>query len=250
MQHLTAFYESVDQGGALAAIAAVPDQSLNISGDDVTVPGELPFLAGAACLTAAATLTAAQIQAPSLQALAYPDIDTLVGAVVFGSIPEYSYNPSTARRLVGGEDLQFHTNTDNVGATGIYGLITLIDGPPTPVGGDQFTVRCTGAATLSAGLWVNTNLTFTQNLPFGNYDVVGIRAVGTNLVAARLNFIGGSFRPGVPAVNANGDVGFAPMRHGRSGILGSFNSKALPTLDCLGVTDTAQTIFLDLIRTS
>jgi hypothetical protein len=75
-----------------------------------------------------------------------------------------------------------------------------------------------------------------------------MRARGTNLVAARLVFPGGRWRPGVPAVNGIGDADFEPLRHGMSGVLGSFDSNQPPTLDALGVTDSAQTIFLDLIK--
>ena len=197
MFHLAAFYESLDPAGALTNIAAVQDQSLNVSGDDLTVPAGIPFLMGAAALTAAASFVRAQFQAPSLQTLAYADVSRLVNAVVFGGIPEMDFYASAPRRLAGDEDMQFLIqSTPGGGAEAHYGLAWLSDGPVTPVNGEIFTLRATGTAALAAGSWANTSITLGSTLPVGQYDIVGFRAVGTNLVAARLAFVGGGFRPG------------------------------------------------------
>ena len=109
-------------------------------------------------------------------------------------------------------------------------------------------MRATAAATLAAGTWVNSALTMTQTLPVGTYAVVGLRAIGANLQAARLSFIGGGYRPGVPAVNGDGDGDFKPLRFGMSGEFGRFDNNTIPSVDCLGHTDTSQRFYLDLIK--
>lgn len=248
MIHLSGYYESVDQGGALAAIAAMADPVLTINGDNIRVPAEMPNICGAALLTAASTLSSAQLQSPSLRENFYPDLAPLVNADDFAdpiALPWYGDNPFP---LVVGEDLQFLTNTDNSGAVAIQGLLWFSDGVLSPVQGAIRTIKATAAISLTAGTWTNGALTFTQVLPVGDYQVVGMRAEGANLQAARLVYPGGGFRPGVPAVNAVGDSGFAPLRMGRGGSLGTFNSTAPPTLDALGHTDSAQTVYLDLIK--
>jgi hypothetical protein len=75
-----------------------------------------------------------------------------------------------------------------------------------------------------------------------------MRARGTNLVAARLVFPAQIPRPGVPAVNAIGDLDAMIFRYGAAGELGSFPHTNPPTVDCLGVTDTAQTFIFDLVK--
>ena len=85
-------------------------------------------------------------------------------------------------------------------------------------------------------------------LPAGQYQVVGMRVQGTNLVAARLVFQGFPWRPGAPAVNVLGDEDNKYFRMGRMGIWGEFDQTSPPTMDCLGVTDTTQVVYLDLIK--
>lgn len=249
MFHTAAYYESIDGGGVLHNIAGIQDQALSVNGDNVRVPQELPMLAGAAALTAASTLTGAQVQSPSLRTLANPDISPVVNAVTFGDPPEIFDIFQNPQPLTPAEDLEFLINSDNTGATAEYGVVWLSDGNTQPVSGNIFTVKCTADITLAAGQWVNGNLTFTQTLPAGQYQVVGLRAEGTNLVSARLVFPGGGFRPGVPAVNAVSDLDHSRFRNGMAGIFGTFTEDSPPTLDALGVTDTSQTIYLDLIKT-
>lgn len=248
MHHLAAWYESVDGGAANQALTPVPEQVLTISGDDVRVPSKLANLIGGAMLTASTTVTSARFESPSMRATVNFDLEPILGAVVFGSDPEFVLFPENPVALKENEGLQLIANTDNVGAAVHWGLAWLADGPQQPVKGKIFSIRATAAAALAAGAWVNSALTFSQTLPAGRYQVVGMRARGANLVAARLVFVGGMWRPGVPAINAVGDLDNWYTRYGRMGVFGEFDNTTPPTVDCLGVTDSAQTIFLDLIQ--
>lgn len=250
MFHLVGYFEDVDQDNILQPITAMADQALNISGDDVTVPPDLNFVGGVALLTAATTLTSAQLRAPSLQTLSNYDISALINADDFADPIAMNYFMQNPIQLDGNEDLQFFTDTDDAAAIEIQGFVYLSDGPVTPVSGNQFTIRCTATISLAQGVWTFGALAFSQTLPVGIYDVVGMRALGANLQAARLVLIGETYRPGVPAVNSAGDSDFMPLRHGNSGVFGRFDSRALPNLEAVGITDSAQTIFLDLIQVS
>jgi hypothetical protein len=183
-----------------------------------------------------------------LRAIANLDVEPVVAAAVFGSPPEQMVHPDSPIPVVENESLNFAVNSNPAAAADHYGLVWLSDGPLAAVKGSIYTVRATGTCALSAGKWINGNLTFSQTLPAGTYQVVGMRARGTNLVAARLVFVGGLYRPGVGAVNALGDLDPYFARYGNMGIFGQFDNTTPPTVDCLGITDVAQTFELDLIK--
>lgn len=249
MMHLAAFYKSVDPAAALTLISAVPDQSVFTSGNDVRVPTALPNLLGEAALSAATTPLYAQVQSPSLRDLANQDVQPIALAAVFAQSDQWQWHGDNPRALVAAESVNFAINATGGAAAANYGLIWLGDGAPKAQTGKMFSIRATGAATLVAGTWVNTALTFNSTLPAGTYDVVGMRAQGTNLVAARLSFVGGQFRPGVPGEVTNNTSWWRAARYGNLGVFGSFDINQPPTADCLGATDTVQNFILDLIKT-
>lgn len=248
MHHLAAYYQSVDPGGALVSINAVNDQHVFTSGADIRVPKDLPNLIGQVALCNDASVLRAQLQSPSLRSMANLDVEPIVAAAVFGSPPEALYHPESPIPLEGDESLNLYMQSDPAAAAAHYGLVYFSDGKDTPQFGKIYTVRATSAITLAAGTWVNGALTFSQSLPVGDYAIVGMRARGTNLVAARLVFVGGKWCPGVPAVNAIGDLDPYWTRYGRLGVFGQFNTNTPPTVDALGVTDTAQVYEFDLLR--
>lgn len=243
-----AFYESQDGGGVLHYLKAVPDPQLMTENDQMRVPVAMPNLVAKAGLSAATTLTSARLESPSLARMFYPEIEPLINAVVFADPPQVHVSRENVMPLLGDESLRFAINSDNTGAAVEYGLVWFSDGAISEAKGSIFPVRATAAIALAAGQWVNGQLTFDQTLPVGSYDVVGMRARGTNLVCARLQFIGLAHRPGVPAVNAIGDLDAKYFRDGKMGNFGRFHSTTPPSIDCLGVTDTAQEIILDLIK--
>jgi hypothetical protein len=248
MFHLAAWYEDIDPGGVLTPITAVVDQSVFTSGDDIRVPTQMPNIVGQAALADDASAAAAQVQSPSLRAMVNLDIEPVVAAAVFGSPPEILFHPQSPISVVADEPVNFALNSDPAAVEDHYGLVWFGDGPQQPALGNIFSVGATSAVTLAAGTWVNGVLAFAQTLPLGRYTVVGMRARGTNLVAARLVFVGGAFRPGVPAVNALADRDPDVFRYGRHGTFGVFHSNTPPTVDCLGVTDAAQSYVLDLLQ--
>lgn len=248
MHHLSAYYESIDPGGALVPIAAVTDPVLFTDGDDVRVPAALPNIIGKAALQNDASAARAQLQSPSLRSFVNVDVEPIVAALVWGSPPEAVYHPLSPIQVTPEEALNFYVQSDPAAAAVHQGFVWYSDGALQPTPGRIFTVRATSAITLSAGVWVNGNLTFGSTLPQGDYQVVGMRARGTNLVAARLVFVGGTWRPGVMAVNAIADEDTHFQRMGRMGVWGQFNTNTPPTIECFGVTDTAQIYMIDLVR--
>lgn len=248
MHHLSAYYESVDPGGALIPIAAVNDPVLFTDGDDVRVPTALPNIIGKACLQNDASPLRAQIQSPSLRSFVNVDVEPIVQALVWGSPPEATLHPLSPIPVTPDEAVNFYIMNTGGDAQVHQGFIWYSEGALQPTPGRIFSVYATSAITLAAGVWVNGNLTFGSTLPQGDYQVVGLRARGTNLVAARLVFVGGTWRPGVMAVNAIADEDVVVTRFGRMGVWGQFNTNTPPTVECMGVTDSAQVYIIDLIR--
>lgn len=253
MMHLVAYYQSVDPAGAYTALNAVQDPAINTRGTDVRIASEIPFIFGAAGLTAAAVYTSSQLRSPSLRTLNNMSVRPLNNDVTFANPAPVLTFPSNPRGMVTAEDLQFWTDsTPGGGAEAHYGLVWMSDGPLAPVNGEIFSVGATSAATLTAGNWVNSPITFSQALPSGQYQCVGMRSEGANLVASRLVFPGGgdnSFRPGCPGSTDAFVLEADNFRKGKLGVYGTFRQDNPPTLDSLGVTDTAQALTLDLIKT-
>lgn len=250
MQHLVAYYENMDGGGVMQPIAAVPDSILYVVGDQVRVPAELPFASGGLCTTEGTTFTDAQLRTPTLRNLFYPSL----APAIFDNAPSGALymdpvTPANPMALTGLEQMEFWVNTDNAGATPIWGYVWLQDGPVQPVPGPMMTMRATASVTLAGGNWVNGQLTFDQALPVGDYQVVGMKVYASGMAAARLVFQGYAWRPGVISGETNASGNFDCFRFGRSGVLGTFNNNVPPTVDFIGAAGAVTpVVYLDLIK--
>lgn len=249
MQHLAGWFEDVDQAAAAADIAAMPDQSLTVSGDFVRCPVALPNLLGEFCTTIATTFTSARVESASLRIMGAQNILPVNRIATATDDPHVSWHGDNPRSLIGGEDVSFNTNSDHAAAIEIYGFVWFGDSPVQVANGEIFTVRATGAITLADGVWTNGALTFVEELPVGEYDVVGLRVESAGIVAARLVFQDSPHRPGVCGAIAPSSQDIPSARFGKGGVIGHFNSLTPPTVEAVGVTGTAQVVLLDLIKT-
>jgi len=254
---LVAFSESQDTGPNFAAVAAVPDPHVFVSGDDIRLPDAMRFIAGYAALINDLTVVPqARLTSPSLRSVFNQDIGPITNGAVFSTDPNIVMHPLNPLPLIGAEALNFEVIADPAAGTPLSSaLVWLSDGPLAPATGEIHTIRATAAhAGLALG-WGNGALTFAQTLPVGRYQVVGMRynnnAVGaTTALAARLVFPGGIWRPGTYASNlhATYDAHAGIFRHGRLGVWGEFHTNAPPTLDVFGSTIATHQVLLDLIR--
>lgn len=247
--HTLAFYQAATANAALAAIPAVADGTVRVVTNDVYVPkGMANILAAAVLINSAAATARGQFQSPSLRALLNYDVSPIGNGLVFGSDPAMDQNWDTPIPLMENEPLELWIQ--NGAAVVNQGIVWIGDGPVKPVTGKIYTLRFTTAITLSAGVWVNGPITFGQTLPAGHYQVVGLRVVGANLVAARLFFVGSGWRPGVLGSNLEANIDPVGFRGGQYGVIGEFDNTTPPTLDAFGVTDTTQIGYMDLIKTA
>lgn len=248
MFHMSAYHESIDPAGALVPIAAVQDSVVFTSGDDIRVPVDLPYLIGAAGMLEATAAVQAQVESPSLRRVANMDVSPFATGLVLGNGHYFVMQPYSPVPLRGDEAVNFKINSNPAAATSQYGLVAFGDGPQSPVNGEIFTVRCTVSVTAVLGAWVNANINFAQDLPVGNYDVVGMRVVEATTVAGRLVFVGGAYRPGCNALGSDVAIDNVHFRHGAMGVWGSFHTNTPPTIDILAAAGAiTPVVYLDLI---
>ena len=248
MYTTVAFAESLDPAAAWVNFAACLDDHVTVNGDDILVP-VLNKLIGYGVVCDLTVQSQARFRSPSLLERGFEEYVEPVGSgLTWGTIAEMIMKTENPIELKTLEALQLQI-LSNPGAAAVhYGVCLLGDGPITPVKGNIMTVRTTASITLSAVAWVNGALTFPVSLAAGKYQLVGARCMSTNGVAFRFRFQGMPWRPGGPCANVQTDYAVDPFRNGRMGVWGEFTHVNPPTIDVLGVTDTAQVVYLDLIK--
>jgi hypothetical protein len=245
---LVGFDESEDGAGVFVNLAGIPDDHITVTGDDIIVPALNQVVAYAALvdLTVAAQ---ALIRSPRLLERGHEEfIEPVASGLTFGAIPEVVDRRLSPLMLDVAESLQARVLDNPAVAARRRVLVWLADGPIAPIRGDIETVRVTAAVAAAAGVWTNGALTFPSSLKAGRYQLVGARCVATNSIAYRFRFPGYTWRPGGPVANAQSDTDLTMFRNGEMGVWGEFEHRNPPTVDILGITDTAETLYLDLIH--
>ena len=239
---LVAFHKAA-VSATLLPLTVVADPHVSYAGTDLTVPSLNQVVAA---LIFGNAPTRAQLQSPSMRRLIQEDIGSMIATEVTATA-DIALHDKRADPLVlePSEKLNVYTIHTLDG----WGLVWLADGPIVPAHGDIRTIRCTTGHTTAADAWENVALTLTQTLPAGRYQIVGMGACGTNLLAARLVLIGESWRPGCPAgADIYGCVPYQ-FRYGAFGVLGEFEFDQPPSVDLLGTGVTAaEEIYLDIIQ--
>ena len=244
---LVGFSESQDSAGALVAVATLADNHISRNGDDLIIP-ELNKIIAISAL--GATITRARLNSPSLRRMSPFEITPLNVGAEPTSPPTLLNLFATPLTLQVDESLNAEIVENVAGAEQETVLVWLADGTPAPVAGEIWTVRATAAQALTANTWTNAILTFDVDLPVGKYQIVGMRAESAGLVAARLVFVGGIWRPGCLGTDVASDLEADIFRYGRMGVWGEFVHNRPPTVDFLSSSaDASETVWFDLIKT-
>lgn len=190
----------------------------------------------------------ARIVTPTLRQITGPHIrplDNFAHPTSFPAFARYNLNPLT---LEGLEEISLVTNnTSTAVCFAVLGL-SLTPVMPAPQG-NIFTLRGTDTTTLTAGKWSTLAVTWSDTLPTGSYVCVGLSAFAATCIAARLTFEGQWERPGCIGTDLVTSQEYNFFHLGNLGVWGNFHSYRMPTVEVLSVSaDTAETVFLDLIR--
>ncbi len=252
--HLIAYGESVLTAGTLGALDPVADATVTQSGKLTYVPAKYNQVIAAAGIVTANAITQAQLQAPSLRELVFPDVMPLTIGASFGADHSIDYRYSSPLKLDTNEGLEFVSDGGGDGTTAAlaYGLVWLSDGAVAPVKGGHVKLRATTAITATTLAWKSGAITFAQTLPVGKYQIVGMRAMAAGLIAARLLYIGPAAvtRPGVPGQPSEQTGALDHFVSGAAGSFGEFDSVNPPSIEVLGGSSTGQTYEFDLIKTA
>jgi hypothetical protein len=230
---------------ALTALPGVADQSVRVVTNDIYVPNDMRYLWGG--FAVGPTITRAQLSSPTLRRTFLFEIAPLdFGAALPASPAKIFLLDDSPIALDGGEALD--ANITNTASDRETVLAFLAPGLSKPDQRAFFTLRVTGAGTAVAGAWTLVTLTFDQTLPAGRYAVLGARFRSTNLIAFRLVFVGGKYRPGAPGFAATTSLDFQKFRGGNLGVWGEFAHNAPPTVEVLAnAADASFTGELDLV---
>lgn len=249
---LAGFAEDIDPADAEVNITALQDAHLFTTGDDLRIPS-LNQLMGVFAGIASGGTTLCRLESPSLRDINRLVINPLNGlgdADVEPSDPPAVYDLSrNPRQLDFDEILQCIIRSNPSAAAFQWALCLLGDGQQQVPSGEIVTVRATGATTVTRRVWSTVTITFADTLPTGRYQVVGLRAIGASMIAARFVFKPGTWRPGCIAADSQATQDVPLFRMGKLGIWGEFQQTQPPDLEVLcDVADTAQTFDLDLIK--
>jgi hypothetical protein len=245
--HVAAFSASLTNGSTNAPVAAVNDGVLTLATSTqflVPRPAQLR-----AAYSAGVSITNARINTPSLRYVGLPSVGPLNVTLTVPSPPNLGDFGDNGPTLPTADGISVEHSLGGAAPEQEFTLLWLLFGKRPRPQGPTYRLRFTGTITAVANTWVNGTMTPDQTLPAGRYAVVGLDAVGTNLVAVRLLFPGTFYRPGCLARNAVSGIPDPIFTDGSLGLYGVFDSVNVPTFDIFASgANTAQTVFMDVVR--
>lgn len=196
-----AWLEDEDRSGAVTGIAAIADDLVKTSGDNLRFRADMPLIAlmyGWTEFTAYVIdnlkLSAPTIAGNPLRIRRGVSLNYLNE----GQIVDMRENPFAGMRP--GDNITVEGfEADEAGVAHYLGLVVIVsDGaipeiPPLPL---THIHHCEATAT-GAGAWTQLSLTETDALPAGEYQMLGADVMHASLVAARFVFKGVEARPAV-----------------------------------------------------
>jgi hypothetical protein len=245
--HLAAFSGSLTNGSTNAAVAVVNDGVLTPSG---TTQFLLPYPAQLRlAYSAGANITNARINTPSLRYVGLPSVGPLNLTLTVPSPPNVADFGQMGPTLPTADGISVEHSLGGAAPEQEMTALWLMNRFVPRPSGPTYRLRFTGTIAAVANTWVNGSMTPDQTLPAGRYAIVGLDAVGTNLVLVRLLFPGTKWRPGCLARNAVGNVSAPQFTNGDLGLYGVFDSVNVPNFDILSTgANAAQTVFMDVVR--
>ena len=265
------FSEEKVVDGAFTKLNAVADQSIKTSGTKFFV-GKSNKLIGAVAFLGE-NGKSARLISPSLRATnpfyLMPVNKSLYGGILKTFVTSVDFTNSTVKtdtiveplvsrldpentvELVENESLECEVLANSEDAE-IYSVIVyLSDGEISPIKGNFYTINAKVSIPLEPGVWKFAEIEFPDELPIGNYRVVGARAIIPKAVAFRFVPVGSIARPGgIPVADESAkDLYYA--RYGRLGEWFEFSPVQAPGLEVLGIEDVDKTeydIYIDIIK--
>lgn len=242
------YSESQDAAAAEVNMAAVVDESIKVTGDNIYIP-KSKFVVGLAGFIGT-TGTYAKLSSPSLKAVNPLHVATPNLVLVPGAGLDETFFPDNPVELTENEPVQFKFYADPAAAEQGSAVLFLTEGAITPVKGKTYCVRATVTLALVAGAWAYSELTFIDELPTGYYKCVGAKVVAATAVAFRFVPIGYYERPGGLVAQTAGVRDPYHQRYGRLGEWFQFNTVQPPGLQIMSSAAAASAtynVYVDII---
>lgn len=264
-KHLVAYENALTSTSTFTKMSPASDTLVYVDGTNKIIQVPRTNLV-TAFYSYGANFLLTQLTTPSLKAnrvnVEWGEMDTTATQPIntVGAIPPLQYVGDTPIALSIGEGLEvdYTGGGTAVGTTGVW----LSDGAHDKVTGPLLHgVRATSSTTLTANAWTAASLTFDNQLPVGDYVVVGMAAFSATTVLARVAVSGSGWRMGVlggPITVSTRDRIFRDGRFENTQ-LGSyeawggtgFRSTAPPQIEFFaGAADTSEVVYLDLVKLS
>lgn len=227
-----AFSESQDAAAAFSKLNAVADQHVKTETTRIIVPEFASILVGAAAFLGT-TGQFLRLISPSLRRLNLHHISPVGKLLVPAAVNTPWLNPRHPIPLVPAEALEVEELADPAAAE-VHTVIALLsDGAIAPYEGEIRRIRATITLAQLASAWAFSELTLIDELPVGNYDIVGANLVAAGAVAFRLVGKGDKHRPGGLALQDDDDLIDPLQMKGGMGVWGSFHTTTLPGVEVI-----------------
>jgi hypothetical protein len=249
MIHICGYAISHDPAGVFTRMTPIPDPCIAVQNNAIVVPNGMNKVLGMSAFLGT-TGAQARFVAPSLRMIAPENITPIYLLIAPTGEHLYTIDPAKYFELVDGEQVEVEENSNPAAAEQHTVLIWLSDKENMPVKGKIRTISFTINSATTAGLWVNGIPLLDEDLPFGEYTIVGMRLEGANIIASRLVVPGMAYRPGVLCTANAQAEGLNQWRFGKLGELAKFHTTRGFTLDILSSTTAAAATrigYLDII---
>ncbi len=249
---LLAFSDSVDNAGILTPITAVVDQHVTVQGNFIYVPAFANKLMGAKAMCGASA-THVRLRSPSISRLNPVEIKPITLDIINAGNDLFDIKQYGQLALDVDEGLSLEHDGNPALAEQTTALVWLSDGKVDAIGGEMHSVRAQITLALAPEQWNPSEIVLIDELPVGQYSLVGLRVECSVGVAFRVVFKGTQlFRPGAPCELAiNNEQQWGIFRRGNLGNWGDFDSRSLPGIEVLGnavVVSATYEIIMDLIK--
>lgn len=246
--HLAAYFSAaVTNGVANFDLPAINDGIITRnSANHYILPDPGKLRAGAAF---GATLSRTRINTPALRYIGLPYIAPINASITIPS-PVNVWNPGEyGPAIPRSDEIALETTISGGAPEAGFGFLWFGFGRMEQPSGQEYRIRFTGTVTGVTGAWANGSITFDSVLPAGIYAITGLDVQGTNLLAARLIFPGGGWRPGCLARNTLAQIPNTIFTDGQLGMFGQFDSVNPPNLEIIvSGANTAQEGYMDVVR--
>lgn len=231
MQHLAVFSTSLAAAAADTDVLLVSDGYLTVSASGKAIPPvDLKVLMAYAFGTG---FDKGRLIAPSQKRLSYPRLPYFEQVTVPADLPavnQFGDYPPIIRR---GEEFNFQANNTDAGAQRQNVLAFLQDRQDTPPSGPSWVILGTITVTGAAYTWVQGNVSWEDTYPNVPLALVGLRVVGTAMIAARFIPQNGVLRPGCIATATERTDDRSFTWNGKMGKMLEFTPPQFPSMEIM-----------------